>query len=141
MPVEIARWIAVTLLAAGCYRASPPPAAATAPPRPRLEEPEAAAPRLRSTRAAPHREQDRVTVVMAKLTEFADDMCACTDRPCADGVQQEITRWSQEMGRDPEDVQPTDEQIEEMTRGMERLTRCMTAAMSIARYGPIPLKK
>jgi hypothetical protein len=134
MLFEMKRWLTVALLAAGCYR-SPPPAPPAAPPPSRFEEPAAPSPRLRSMRAAP-REQDRIAVVMTKLIEFADDMCACTDRACADGVTQEITRWSQEMAQEPEDVQPTDQQVEEMTRGMERLTKCMTTAMSVA--GPPP---
>jgi hypothetical protein len=142
MLFEMKRWLAVALLAAGCYRSSPPPTPPPAPPaasqRPRSEEPGASFPRHHAPRAALRGEQDLVTTVMARFVEFTDDMCACTDPACVHGVEQEIALWSRELEPVTRDVQPTDQQMEEMKRNMERLAKCMTTAMSVATPPSLP---
>jgi hypothetical protein len=140
MLFEMKRWLAVALLATGCYRSSPspvpPPAAPATALQPRSEEPGASFPRHPASRAAPRGEQDPVTTVMARFVEFTDDMCACTDPACAHGVEQELALWSQEMEPMTRDVKPTDQQMEEMMRNMERLSKCMTTAMSVTPPSP-----
>ena len=74
-------------------------------------------------------ERSAIGEAIAKLEELTDDMCACTDRTCADTVTQEMTRWSTEMAKDHADLKPTAEEIEEATRISERLSKCMMAAM------------
>jgi hypothetical protein len=129
MLLGMKRWTALLLLAvlaAGCYRSAPQ--SAPEPPRPVYQEPQAPVARV-------HRSQpvadDRSTIAVAieKLGEFADDMCACTDRTCADTVSLEMTRWSAEMSKDHEDLKPTPEEMEEATRVTERLSKCMVTAM------------
>ena len=121
------RWIVVALVGAGCYRASPPPASPD-PPRPVAEAPQA-------SQARPHtgrplvQERSMIADAIAKLGEFADDMCACADRTCADQVQQDMTRWTQGMAQDHDELKPTAEEMEEATRVTERLSRCMVTAM------------
>ena len=125
------RWIAAAVLAAGCYRSSPPPASPEpAPARPAFDEPQAsyAHARFRSTRPAPE-ERGVIAEVMAKLEQFTDDMCACKDRACTDALTQELTRWSAEMGRAHPDLKPSETEMEEVMRVSERLSKCMMAAM------------
>jgi hypothetical protein len=131
MLFEMKRGIAVALLAAGCWHTSPPAATQAEPQRPLVQE---QAPGFASSKrhaARPVPQQPRGSdAALAKLDEFADDMCACVDRTCVDGVTQEITRWSQEMKDEYKDLKPTDEETAQATRSMERLSKCMTAAMS-----------
>jgi hypothetical protein len=35
---------------------------------------------------------------LAKMNEFADQMCKCPDKACADKVNADLMKWSQEMG-------------------------------------------
>jgi len=130
MLVGMKRWIAAALLAAGCYRSSPP-AEAPEPPRPVVQEPQASFARSRPARP-PATERSMIAEAIQKLGEFADDMCACKDRTCADGVSQAMTRWSTELAKDHDDMTPTAEEMEEATRVTERLSKCMVAAMSFA---------
>ena len=123
------RWIAVALLAAGCYRSSPPPPPPEAP-RPAGEEPRASFARPRPARP-PVQERSTIADAIARLGEFADDMCACKDRACADQVSQDMTRWSTEMSRDHDELKPTEEEMEEATKVTERLSKCMVTAMGL----------
>jgi hypothetical protein len=136
MLVGMKRWIAAAALAAGCYRSSPPPESPE-PPRPAIQEPEASRPRFRPVRRPAH-ERSLIADALVKLGEFADDMCACTDRTCADTVSQEMTRWSADLAKDTEDFKPTPEEMEEATRVTERLSQCMVTAMGYGAGGPTP---
>ncbi|HWO22162.1 MAG TPA: hypothetical protein VNO30_25540 [Kofleriaceae bacterium] len=132
------RGIVVALLAAGCWKSSPPPATVTDAERPLAQEP-APSPspgKHHAARPAPQRPRGSSADALAKLDEFADDMCACADRTCVDAVTQEMTRWSQEMRDEFKDLKPTDEETAQATRSMERLSKCMTAAMSAGSAGP-----
>lgn len=130
------RWIAAALVAAGCYRSSPPPPPPpTERPRPAYEEPPPPSARYRPPRpATPAR--SAIGEALVKLNELTNDMCACTDRTCADAVQQELTRWSEEMSKDRDAYEkPTEEELEEATRVTQRLSSCMMTAMG---HGPPP---
>ncbi len=140
MLVGVKRWIALALLAAGCYRSAPPPAAPAAPAaepsRPAYYEARAtyAHARFHSMRQAPG-PRSVIAEAIEKLGEFADDICACTDRTCADRVSQELTQWSMDLQRDHADLKPSEEEMEEASHVTERLSKCMMAAMS---YSPPP---
>jgi hypothetical protein len=49
---------------------------------------------------------DQVAAAMAKMSGFADAMCACADAACADKVQQELDAWVTENGGTPTGVAP-----------------------------------
>jgi hypothetical protein len=127
------RWLAAALLAlaAGCYRGSPPPENPE-PARPIAREPEAP-PRSRPIRP-PEPERGPMAEALAKLTELTDEMCACTDQTCANGVMQELNRWSSSNARELQEQKPTDEETKEATAVAERLTKCMMSTMN----GPAP---
>jgi len=123
-------WLAAALLAlaAGCYRDSPPPGGprATEPPRPTAREPEQPQRRTRPLyRPAP--EQSLMAEALAKLNELTDEMCACSDQACANGVMQSINSWSAGVAQELKDQKPTDEETRETTAIVERLTKCMMA--------------
>lgn len=144
MLVGMKRWIAAALLAAGCYRSSPPPAspppASPEPARPAFQEPAATYAHARSHPTRPAPERGLIAEAIAKLGELADDMCACSDRTCADAVSQEMTRWSSEMqmkmkGGD-EKLEPTEEETQEAMKVGERLSKCMMTAMGHGASSP-----
>jgi hypothetical protein len=136
--IGMKRWIAAALVVAGfvagCYRSTPPPEE-PAPPRPMFQEPQPSSASFRSTRPPPPA-RSLISEAIAKLAEFADDMCACTDKPCADAVQSEMTRWSTEISQRKEDYdKPTEEEVEEVTKVSQRLSTCTMTAMG---YGSPP---
>jgi hypothetical protein len=73
---------------------------------------------------------------MAKMGEFKDKMCKCTDAKCAQGVTEEMTKWSQEQAKGGDkDMKPSEDdakKIAEITKGM---TDCMTKAMGAGMGG------
>lgn len=140
------RWIAAALLAAalpaaalpaaGCYRSSPPPT--PEPPRPVAQEPQSTHAGFRAWRPTAPDERSTIADAIEKLGQFADDMCACTDKTCADTVTQDMTRWSAEMAKDRDELKPTPEEMEQATRAAERLSKCMMTAMSAGSSPSMP---
>jgi len=47
----------------------------------------------------PGKEAPAVTSALAKLSEFRDRMCKCTDRDCVDTVSKEMTEWGVEAAK------------------------------------------
>jgi hypothetical protein len=69
---------------------------------------------------------------MAKMEEFANKMCACNDVTCANGVSDEMTRWSQEMaGKQKRSPKMTKADLERATAIGTRMGGCMQKAMGI----------
>lgn len=130
-------WIAAALLATGCYR-SAPPAPPSEPARPLVQEPTPSGTARSRRPATPVR--TAMADAIAKLGELADEMCACTDKACADAVTAEITRWSTEMAgayRDEAD-KPSEDEVKEAMVVSERLSKCMMASMSLGTPPPPP---
>jgi hypothetical protein len=127
MLVGMKRWLVAVLAAAGCYRTSPPPAEPEPPP-PVVQEPTGSHARFRASRP-PARGHSLITEALAKLEVFADEMCACTDRTCADGVSQEMAKWASEMKDEGQNIEPTEDEMKEVTRISEKLTSCTMQAM------------
>jgi hypothetical protein len=67
---------------------------------------------------------------MAKMGEFRDEMCACSDTACAQRVSDEMATWSQEQAKDSkEPPKMTDEETKEATQIGEAMGKCMQKAM------------
>ena len=116
--------VMLTLLAA-CWRSSPPP-----PPPPIVESP----PPARTVAPPP-----RPPSVMELFERFADDMCNCSDMACAQGVSDEMVRWSQEQAKSqtaPPDL--TDEEQKRAVEIGERMGNCMQKAMMPAAGSATP---
>src|SRR5262245_21117573 len=79
----------VMVVVAACSGAQspPPPGVANAVPRP---PPDAAVDAPLTGTAA----------IIARLAEFRDAMCACTDRACSERVMEGLTRWAQDLARE-----------------------------------------
>lgn len=68
---------------------------------------------------------------MAKLTEFADQMCACHDSTCAQKISDEMVKWGQEQAKQQHDPPKMSEQMtKRFTEVGERLGKCMQQAMT-----------
>ncbi|MBL9018551.1 MAG: hypothetical protein JNL83_30475 [Myxococcales bacterium] len=70
---------------------------------------------------------------MAKMTEFKDKMCACKDSKCATGVQEEMTKWSQEMAKNAGDKKPepmSEDDQKKYTEATTKMAECAQKAMS-----------
>ena len=67
---------------------------------------------------------------MAKMGEFKDKMCKCSDKACADGVQAEMTKWSSDMaGKAKKDEKVDEATMKKMTELGEEYGKCMAKAM------------
>ena len=73
---------------------------------------------------------------MAKMGGFADDMCKCKDKACADKVQEGMTKWSTDMaakgGDKKADEKPDEAMMKKMTEVGQKYAECMTKAMTPA---------
>ncbi len=74
----------------------------------------------------------QIRMAVVKMSEYADKMCACKDKACADRVNEELTRWSTEMARDAgqvRDHKPDEEAMKKMVDAGTRYGECMTKVM------------
>lgn len=127
-------WLGVAILSAACGGS---PAPAPAPPT--TTAPPAAAPPpapdVTEAPASPHR---RIDDALAKMSAFRDEFCKCTDKPCADRVTEDMTRWGQEMAKDSANQGlVSEDDAKQMAAITEEMTKCMTRAM-MASLQPAP---
>ncbi len=68
---------------------------------------------------------------MAKMGEFKDEMCKCTDKKCADGVQEKMNKWSADNAKSAGDKpeKPSDEDMKKMQDVGTKYGECMAKAM------------
>ena len=73
---------------------------------------------------------------MEKMGAFAEDMCKCKDKACADKVQEGMTKWSTDMaakgGDKKADEKPDEATMKKMTEVGQKYAECMTKAMTPA---------
>jgi predicted small lipoprotein YifL len=75
--------------------------------------------------------EDPVALLMTKMNGFADEMCACRDKACADVVQEGMTKWSTQMASDAGSRgmrKATEKELEQITNIGQRYGECMTKA-------------
>ena len=66
------------------------------------------------------------------MTGFRDDMCKCTDKACADAVQEQMTKWSTKMAQEAgshDTRKATEAELEQMTEIGRGYGECMAKAM------------
>lgn len=63
---------------------------------------------------------------MKDMTGFADAMCACKDMECANGVNDKMTKWSEELAKKAGDRAPKFDEatMKQMTDISTRLGEC-----------------
>jgi len=105
----------------GQQAASPTPVANTAPtPAPVPEAKVAAAP-------------TGMAGVLAKLDQFADAICKCTDKACIDQQTQELTKWGQEISKEDHSAdKPTDQEAARAAATSQRMSDCMVKVLTPA---------
>ena len=58
--------------------------------------------------------------LMAKMTEFQKQMCACTDKACADKVNEAYMKWGQDMAKEAgENKEPPKMSEEDMKKNAD----------------------
>lgn len=115
----------VVLAAAAACGGSPPPPPAPAPTPVSNTAPPPPAPA--DAAPAPGSAND----ALAAMTRFKDELCKCTDTPCAQRVSDEMTRWAQDMAKSQ--AQPpkmSDDDLKAATALGEAMGTCMQRAMS-----------
>src|SRR5215510_13457987 len=74
--------------------------------------------------------------MIAKMTEFKDQMCKCADKACADKVTADMTKWTQdkakEGGDNKEPAKLSDEDQKKFQTVNEDFTKCMQKLMAAA---------
>jgi len=72
-----------------------------------------------------------IAEALVKMAEFKDKMCVCKDKGCADGVVDEMTKWSQEVAaRADRDTKVSEDDVKKMTEITEAFTKCATKLLS-----------
>ena len=67
--------------------------------------------------------------LLAKLDEFKQRACACTDKLCAMKVQALMTTWSEQQAKDASStVSPSEHLVAQMTETTQAITTCLTDA-------------
>jgi hypothetical protein len=67
-----------------------------------------------------------------RMTEYSERMCACRDKRCADGVQDEFTKWGMEEAKKAtrgKDAKPSADLMKRSSEVMTRYSECMTKLM------------
>jgi hypothetical protein len=72
----------------------------------------------------------KTEAVLQKLDEYADRMCVCTDKACADKVNDDLTKWATEMAKDNED-RPDIDTTKRAEVTVKRYADCMMKAMNV----------
>ena len=74
---------------------------------------------------------------VAKMEEMAKNMCECKDKACADKVQADMTKWSEEMAKKggDKDAKPDEATMKKMSEASSKYADCMTKAMSAGAAG------
>jgi hypothetical protein len=73
-----------------------------------------------------------VDEAVGKMKKFADDMCACKDKACAEKVSAEMAKYGEEMSKKhegKEEPKISDAQKKEMEDSTKKLMECTTKAM------------
>jgi len=75
---------------------------------------------------------------LAKMAELSTRMCECKDKACADHVQIAMTKWGEEMAKDPavRDYKPDESVMKQMTDLAMRYSECMTKLLMAAELAP-----
>jgi hypothetical protein len=68
---------------------------------------------------------------MAKMSEFKDAMCKCSDAPCAQKVSDDMTKWSQEQSsKSTAAAKMSEADTKKAAEISEELGKCMQKAMT-----------
>lgn len=82
----------------------------------------------------------KIDEALAKMSEFADLMCQCKDKACADGVQERMNKWATDAAanEDWSKHKPDEASMKKMSEYGEKYATCMTAVMAPPPEPPPP---
>src|SRR5215470_5037913 len=63
---------------------------------------------------------------LAKMTDFRDRMCACTDKPCADKLNTEYMEWANKTSGGDKPTQMSEEDAKKITDVSLKYNECMS---------------
>jgi len=76
--------------------------------------------------------------VLVEMNRFTNRMCTCTDKACADGINNEMTTWGTEIAKRT-DAKTLDAAAQKQVADvMKRYSDCMVKAMTAAKAPPPP---
>jgi hypothetical protein len=69
--------------------------------------------------------------LITQMEYFTGRMCSCKDKPCADGVNESMTKWGTELAKNwkGKDQKPDPDMARKSADIMTRYTECMTKNM------------
>jgi len=115
--------VVVLLVACGGSKPPAPAPVSNATPPPAVDAPAAPA-------------ADRAGGLIAKMSTYRDRMCACKDKPCAEQVNEEFTRWLQDMAKNAESEKATATNEEDAKRLADGATQYQECYMKLATPTP-----
>jgi hypothetical protein len=77
-------------------------------------------------------EADGTKCIVGQMEYFARQMCKCTDKSCADSVNETMTKWGTEMAKSyagKKDERPDPDMAKKSADIMQRYVECMTKNM------------
>lgn len=64
--------------------------------------------------------------MLAKLEDYKNQMCKCTDKACADKVMEDMTKWGTESAKTMDkDAKPSEDEMKKSQAISEELSKCM----------------
>jgi hypothetical protein len=85
-------------------------------------------------------DRNDVSCLITQMEFFTNQMCACSGKSCADGVNEAMSKWGMEIAKNAgpgRDQKPDPAMVKRSTDVMTRYTECMVKSMT-ADGGPIP---
>ena len=82
--------------------------------------------------APPDAPKDEIRLMTETMAAFRDNMCECTDKACAEAVQDRMMKWSTKMAEEESQHpsrKPTDAELEEMTKIGRAYGECLVKAV------------
>ncbi len=129
----------VFLIACGGGNKSPQPPVADKTP-PASGSPSQGQPMVAANDSQPTCAEANVACAIDTLAYFSKQMCSCKDKTCADGVNNGMTKWGQDMAQKPSaNTKPTEAEQKRIMEVVTKYTDCMTKVMMDGGQMPPPV--
>ena len=79
------------------------------------------------------RDDDETRWVKGTMCRYRERMCGCKDKPCADSVNEDFTRWMQRMAKEAGDRKPrpfTEDDAKQMADNATKYQDCYTKVVT-----------
>lgn len=128
-------WLFVFLIACGGGTKTPPSTVSPPPPAAGSSAPMIA---QGGTEVQPQCAEANVACAIDTLAYFSKQMCFCKNKGCAEGVNNSMTKWGEEMSKKPvQNVKPTEGEQKQVMEIVTKYTDCMTKLMMDGQAPPV----